>query len=41
MLVKDIDEVFAEAEKAFLKLELLEEKPKSKRKIKGLCKNSA
>jgi len=28
MFVKDIDEVFAEAEKAFLKLELLEEEPK-------------
>ena len=28
MIVKEIDEVFAEAEKTFLKLELLEEEPK-------------
>ena len=28
MIVQEIDEVFAEAEKAFLKLELLEEEPK-------------
>ena len=28
MIVKEIDEVFTEAEKTFLKLELLEEEPK-------------